>query len=69
MVVGETPEKRQNQSTSQLHASKTEVQKPATHLIIDNKRAFTAEKADARRKQPESRLAGNCMSKREIQLL
>lgn len=69
MVVGETPEKRQNQSSSQLHASQTEAQKPATHLIMDNKRAFTAGKADGRRKQPESRLAGSCISERETQLL
>lgn len=68
-MVGETPEKRQNQSTSQLHASKAEVQKPATHLVVDNKSAFTAEKADGRRKQPESRLAGSCISEPEIQLL
>lgn len=69
MVVGETPEKRQNQSTGQLHASKAEVQKPATQIIMDNKRAFTAENPDGRRKQPESRLAGNCISEREIRLL
>lgn len=69
MVVGETPEKRQKQSTSQLRASKTEVQKPASHLIMDSKRAFTAEKADGWRKQPEPRLAGSCVSEREIQLL
>lgn len=69
MVVGETPEKRQNQRTSLLHASTTGVQKPATHLIMDDKRVVTAEKADGQRKQPEFRLAGNCISDQEIQLL
>lgn len=66
MVVGETPERRQNQNTSQLYASKTGVQKPATRLTVDDKRASAAEKADGQRRQPESRLAGNSIANQEI---
>lgn len=68
-MVGETPQKGQNHSTSQLHAFKTGDQKPAKHLIMDDKRALTAKKADGQRKLPESRLAGNCISGRESQAL
>lgn len=68
-MVGETPEKRLNQSTSRLHAPKTGVEKPSTHPVMDDSVAFAAEKAGGQRKQPESRAAGNCICDRKIHLL
>lgn len=64
MVVGETPEKRQNQSARQLSVDKTGV----THLITDGRRSSPEAKADGQGKQLESRLAGKSFIEPEIQI-
>ncbi len=65
MAVGETPEKKQNQNTGQLHGSRLVAQKTATqHVVADSIRSSinTVENTDSQRKKPESKLTGSCMN-------
>lgn len=65
MAVGETPEKKQNQNTSQLHGSMEVVaQKTATQCVVADtmSSSFNAvENTNSQRKKPVSKLTGTCM--------
>lgn len=63
-AVGETPEKKQNQTTSQLRGPKPEAQKTATQCVVaDTMRSSfnTVENTDSERRNTASRLAGSCI--------
>ncbi|XP_062278474.1 nibrin isoform X2 [Scomber scombrus] len=60
-TVGETPEKRPNQKTSQLGRSTLTAQKIATQFIVADTMSSsfnTVENTDSQRKKPESKLIG-----------